>query len=379
MNWDSPVITSMPSQSLGIIDSEEVRRLYWEEELSQGWIAKRFGVDRRCIGRIMRKNNIPRRSLVNAHTLFNTNRIDRLLEPMLALEERRTLILGIKNKTHKFCPRCCEVKPVKDFHKNANTHNGLLFCCKECWQGYKLGTGGGKHYYGLHKRPFVIDGKCEVCNKKLIKYCYHHWDDSKPNLGVWVCVSCDSLVEGLDEIDRNSWKVEIYCKLKKEIEESEKTYTYSGPFSPPNGVHRLFLNDKQTYKWCPHCGYMKSVEDFYTTHWTLDGLASWCKGCMRISSIGCCDGRFGRLHKRPKPNLCELCRGKAKLDYHHWDDNNRSKGIWICSIWSKNKCHHLAEAVDKLDNGSSLPKKYSELKQRIVEPETNKVLLEVVE
>jgi len=47
-------------------------------------------------------------------------------------------------------------------------------------------------------------------------------------------------------------------------------------------------------------------------------------------------------HKRPKPDYCELCQGGNRLCWHHWDDNDRRKGIWVCTV-----CHMFVEGVDK--------------------------------
>ena len=53
----------------------------------------------------------------------------------------------------------------------------------------------------------------------------------------------------------------------------------------------------------------------------------------------------GGLNKRSYPEYgkCELCNRECnnKMGYHHWDDTNLSKGIWICHI-----CHSFAERVD---------------------------------
>lgn len=265
-----------------------------------------------------------------------------------------------RNKTHKFCPRCGILKPISEFHKANTKYYGLVSRCKECRQETRLLT-GGKRYIGLHKKPFPLNGKCEICNIELDKSCYHHWDDDNLNLGIWICNSCDYFVEGMDEIDRNFRKVDIYHKLKKEIEDLPEILIHSGPFSPPDGIHRLFLDDKQTHRWCPRCGKMKSINEFSKKRSRNDGLESWCRACRQTYRIFSRDKihHIG-LSKRPNLGHCELCDYKTHLVYHHWDDNNRSKGIWVCQT---NKCHNLAEVVDRLDNGSLLPDKYINLKQ----------------
>lgn len=275
------------------------------------------------------------------------------------------------NKTRKFCPRCSKVKPVSEFYQNVTTYDGLVGYCKECVQEYRLGV-RGKWYNNLHKRPYPLNGRCEICIAPLTKYDYHHWDDNNPSLGIWVCASCDYLAEGLDEMDRSPWKVEVYRRLKEEIERTEEAYVYLGPYSPSNNVRRLFLSGKQTHKWCAHCGAMKPIDEFNRSRSSFDGLRTWCKRCRQGSSMYYRNKRFLRLHKRPKPACCEFCNGKTHLVYHHWDDSNKSKGIWVCQV---NKCHDLAEAVDNLSSDSLLPGKYYQLKQEVVGREAEKVLL----
>lgn len=67
------------------------------------------------------------------------------------------------------------------------------------------------------------------------------------------------------------------------------------------------------------------------------------------------------LSKRPRPDdICELCGKKTeKLAYHHWDDTNLSKGIWVCFL-----CHMLCENVD--NGGKKLIEVY-ELKKTLLD------------
>jgi len=73
------------------------------------------------------------------------------------------------------------------------------------------------------------------------------------------------------------------------------------------------------------------------------------RGCKKING----------LNKRDWTNHCELC-GKIieKPHYHHWDDNNLSKGIWICI-----RCHRMVEAYEKGD--IIYLKKYLQLKNSL--------------
>mgnify|MGYP001615358700 CR=1 FL=1 len=49
----------------------------------------------------------------------------------------------------------------------------------------------------VNKRPRPND-TCEVCGITTPKLDYHHWDDSRPELGVWVCKKCHNIAEGVD-------------------------------------------------------------------------------------------------------------------------------------------------------------------------------------
>lgn len=364
MEWTSPEVVSTMPRTYITIDPEEVRRLYWEEELSGLTVSKRLGVPRWSIYSTMQRNNIPRRSIAEA----------------LALVNGRTLTLDEVNKTHKFCPGCGEVKPINDFCLNASAYNGLANRCRECCKDFSqratLRT-GGKSHRGLHKRPFPLNGKCEICSIGLDKhYCYHHFNDDNLSLGIWVCCPCDYLAEGVDEVGRNSRKRDLYRRLKEEVEEAEKAYVYLGPFKPLNGIGKLYSpNGEQTHKWCAYCGRMLPINEFYKSF-------SHCKECIKSSRIDYRGGgerqrqTFSGLHKRPKPANCELCGSGTNLHYHHWDNSNKSKGVWICR---SNDCHPLAEAVDLIDSGSLLPGKYYELKQGVILEDSNNTRLSTLE
>ena len=59
------------------------------------------------------------------------------------------------------------------------------------------------------------------------------------------------------------------------------------------------------------------------------------------------DGKGGQIHligeKRPYTDKCEICGRPPKtlLHYHHWDNSNLLKGLWLCPT-----CHHAITVIE---------------------------------
>ena len=67
------------------------------------------------------------------------------------------------------------------------------------------------------------------------------------------------------------------------------------------------------------------------------------------------------LNKRAYTGFCELCKAKGlKLNYHHWDNENYNKGVWLCY-----RCHILSEMVESSLNIQELVDKYISLKNKL--------------
>jgi len=67
------------------------------------------------------------------------------------------------------------------------------------------------------------------------------------------------------------------------------------------------------------------------------------------------NGRM-RAEKRARPDTCELCsKAVARLDYHHWDNEQPHLGLWLCI-----SCHIFAGRVD-----NDMVNKYLDLKGSI--------------
>lgn len=71
------------------------------------------------------------------------------------------------------------------------------------------------------------------------------------------------------------------------------------------------------------------------------------------------DNKYLKGKKRAWTPICELCKKRPRLlGYHHWNDDDLSRGVWICP-----PCHVKVEAVDNPE----FVKKWKNLKANIDE------------
>jgi len=150
---------------------------------------------------------------------------------------------------------------------------------------------------------------CELCGSLSNNLGWHHWDNNNASMGIWVCFNCNVFAEALDNTP------EILSK------------------------------------------YQSLVKDTISS----DNFDANLRVCTRI------DGKVITVmtpYKRSRPvdNKCELCSTSECYYYHHWEDTNTNRGIWICG-----RCHQFAEKLDK--NGIELVIKYLKMKDQ----ETNRV------
>lgn len=66
----------------------------------------------------------------------------------------------------------------------------------------------------VRKRPYPSNNNCELCKRIIKRLLWHHWDDSKPYWGMWLCGVCHSFAERLDGGFTKS-----YLELKKKASE----------------------------------------------------------------------------------------------------------------------------------------------------------------
>jgi len=65
------------------------------------------------------------------------------------------------------------------------------------------------------------NGVCEICGSLNDSLDYHHWDDTNPKLGVWVCGGCHFLVGAFEKGNAES-RLAKYQNLKATISALEE-------------------------------------------------------------------------------------------------------------------------------------------------------------
>ena len=116
---------------------------------------------------------------------------------------------------------------------------------------------------------------------------------------------------------------------------------------------------------CPRCKLEKPLSDFPTKR--SGKRQGYCRPChaeynalwyknngrraadnhrrvCRRTTLHVSGRMIGGLHKRPYTGYCEICgvKREMRLHYHHWDDQNPSRGVWVCAY-----CHRLVEFYEK--------------------------------
>ncbi|MEM3056498.1 MAG: hypothetical protein QW639_04630 [Candidatus Bathyarchaeia archaeon] len=114
-----------------------------------------------------------------------------------------------RRKVHNYICRDCEKRRIKHLYY-------LKYRDKRRLTEIVTKVNGSSTKIQTIKRPYP--GKCELCGKEERALSYHHWDDTHPYWGIWVCWLCHCLIDGFDH--RGIKILEKYTHLKSEIEQT---------------------------------------------------------------------------------------------------------------------------------------------------------------
>ena len=132
------------------------------------------------------------------------------------------------NQTNNLIKYCRKCNIELDDNNWASYRKQKYECiCNKCMREYQRYRGidtcdssGNRVYYVCEKRKF--NNECEMCGKPLEKNPrYHHWNDDKPELGIWVCAHCHFKCEIIEDTEFYLFK-EKYLELKNKINEVNK-------------------------------------------------------------------------------------------------------------------------------------------------------------
>lgn len=131
------------------------------------------------------------------------------------------------------CCRCGQWKQEDQFSRNKTQSGGLNYWCKACYKEYyernrerirlyhkkyhrekRLTTKmeGKVVTISVRKRPYPAGDTCELCGRESRRLCYHHWDDTHPEWGMWLCNLCHIKAEFIE-----AGKDVAYRELKEVI------------------------------------------------------------------------------------------------------------------------------------------------------------------
>lgn len=165
---------------------------------------------------------------------------------------------------------------------------------------------------------------CELCHKDSGHLCYHHWDNSNPSMGLWICNPCNLFAEAID-LSGTSIK-DNYLTLRAQLDS-------------------LFKDGSV----------VRTAQENGKMHW----LGTTIGGKQRPYLV------YAKRDK-PEDSICELCHIRQCYDYHHWDNNILDKGMWLCSY-----CHKFTRQFDIY--GDTIISDYLRLKDKEINRLVNNI------
>ena len=131
--------------------------------------------------------------------------------------------IGVKRHRIYICKSCDNILSKEQRKKNhlkikeymaayyLKNKVSIKLASRDYHRKHKLDTTSGLITH-LNKRPHTLI--CELCNAEVKHTVYHHWDDSNPELGIWICTLCHFTVERIEKIPHIK---RLYINLKKKL------------------------------------------------------------------------------------------------------------------------------------------------------------------
>jgi len=178
-------------------------------------------------------------------------------------------------------------------------------------------------------------------------------------------MALDEGLQGIDQSEIKSRKKNAAWQHEWRKNNPNKIREYNKKARPGITKRQREKRDRNSGQGLCRCGNIKEDEQFKTCRTCREEARAYHRRVgnykQRERYLHTVNGVF-RVPKRkyPEDGKCEL-NGESgkKLLYHHWDDENMRKGIWVCF-----QCHRFVEAIDQGWHLSLLGK-YLRLKEEI--------------
>jgi len=163
-------------------------------------------------------------------------------------------------RSEKTCPHCKQLKPVSQFRPCKKYKDGLRSWCNKCESRCSMAYHNKnrqkiiefrrKHliqsskWNDRHKRTWIVgivkrdhpaDSICEICCKKSARLSYHHWNESFPSWGLWLCYPCHT---GCNFMEKSGLPGK-YLELKALVEREHRPSLVG----VPNGIGRRSIRN----------------------------------------------------------------------------------------------------------------------------------------
>jgi hypothetical protein len=188
----------------------------------------------------------------------------------------------------KRCSRCHETKELTEFHHDRSRSDGLSSKCK----------------------------KCEYeCRQVRYERLPNRTPEKIPDVDSKACSKCDEVKPVADfyASTRNRDGYSCHCKLC--IKKQKQSHYRKLAARRQNEIPHIKT------KRCPKCGKVKPVSHFYKAVAKVDGYATHCKNCARISAAEyrnkIADRKFADIQVTGKKRCCMCARRLPVSDFNY--------------------------------------------------------------
>jgi hypothetical protein len=254
-------------------------------------------------------------------------------------EKKDEIEIYISNE--KCCVECLNCLPLQNFFSVEKKKKIYQDKCIEC---YIKEHGDSKQCSKCEtvkcKLEFVVDRTkkdgftydCRECRNEQVKKTKEHHRNNNPTLGKIQCSKCS------EYLDKKMF-------FRKKSEDTNVSFDYI------KQCKKCFTEEHGPSKQCFTCDEIKNTSEFQTTKANVDGLACYCKECMKVKRDG--ERKAKKDLEDPNKNKKQCCKCEIYLKYNmffkKYDEKDEATGELYdecrncytpCSLQCS-KCHEI--------------------------------------